>query len=112
VHNVILYSPSRRNKRDQLKDGFESSVIKVCLGVESEYYSNTLRELRSLTLWDKIWKNLKKLNKIWFIFEKSKILFNFLYELDLLVLLIQPISLSVIYQHVAEIESICPIPPI
>jgi len=37
----------------------------VRLGIESEYYSNTLHELRSLTLWDKIWKNFKKLYKIW-----------------------------------------------
>jgi len=48
----------------------------VRLGVEFEYYLNLLCELRDLTLWDKIWKNLKKLNKIWFIFEKSIILFR------------------------------------
>jgi hypothetical protein len=34
----------------------------VCLGVESEYYSNLLRELRGLTLWDKIWKSWIKYN--------------------------------------------------
>jgi hypothetical protein len=36
----------------------------IRLGVESEYYSNSLRKLRGLTLWDKILNFLKKLNKI------------------------------------------------
>jgi hypothetical protein len=50
------------------------------LDVESKYYLNSPHGLRSLILWDKIWKNLKKLNKIWFIYEKSIILFQILFE--------------------------------
>jgi len=38
----------------------------VCLGVESEYYSNSLRELRGLTLWDKIWKSSIKYDLFFF----------------------------------------------
>jgi hypothetical protein len=37
-----------------------------------EFNSNLLCKFQGLTLWDKILKNLKKLNKIWFVFEKSK----------------------------------------
>jgi hypothetical protein len=36
----------------------------VRLGVESEYYSNSLLELRGLTLWDKIWKYLNFFEKV------------------------------------------------
>jgi hypothetical protein len=36
----------------------------VRLGVKSEYYSNSLRKLRGLTLWNKIWKFFKNFEKV------------------------------------------------